>query len=77
MNFYADHVKAGTFAVYNNATTLKHWKAPCNEFDGSSDAVKFPAEIQPNQTLLFYTKSMCRAIPMVSVFSVVGISYFI
>lgn len=68
MNIYADHLRAGTFAAYNSETKLKQWKAPCNKFDGASDAVKFPAEIQPNQSLSFFMKSMCRAVPMVSVF---------
>lgn len=57
---------AGVFATYNGLSYLPQWpSSPCNKLAGSSDGMKFPSLIQPNQTLWFFRKSVGRAIPMV------------
>ncbi|XP_065217044.1 scavenger receptor class B member 1-like isoform X2 [Planococcus citri] len=56
---------SGILATYNRSPTLPQWEAPCNKVEGSSDGTKFPTNIKPNETLWFFRKSMCRAVPMV------------
>lgn len=57
---------SGILATYNRSPYLPQWDAPCNKVEGSSDGTKFQTNITPNETLWFFRKSMCRAVPMVS-----------
>lgn len=57
---------AGVFATYNRLPYLSQWpSAPCNKVEGASDGGKFPTNIEPNETLWFFSPSMGRAMPMV------------
>lgn len=63
-----DPRKAGVFENYNGLPHLPQWEeAPCNTVQGASDGSKFPSFIKKNDTLWFFRKSLCRAIPMVRV----------
>ena len=55
----------GLVDTYNGATKIPQWDSPCGDISGSSDGTKFPGYIKPNDTLLFFRKSMCRAKAMV------------
>lgn len=61
-----DLAKAGLLATYNRSPKLPHWDLPCGQVNDSSDGTKFPSFIHPNDSLLFYRKSMCRSMPLVS-----------
>ncbi|KAK6644987.1 hypothetical protein RUM43_001263 [Polyplax serrata] len=60
-----DLAKAGLLATYNRSPKLPHWDLPCGQVNDSSDGTKFPSFIHPNDSLLFYRKSMCRSMPLV------------
>ncbi|XP_020280180.1 scavenger receptor class B member 1-like isoform X2 [Pseudomyrmex gracilis] len=53
--------KTGLIDKYNGDVNLPQWTGKCANVHGASDAVKFPSYIQPNDTLLFYRKSLCRS----------------
>ncbi|XP_049767378.1 scavenger receptor class B member 1-like [Schistocerca cancellata] len=58
--------KAGLIDTYRGSQHLPHWHGDhCSSVVGASDASKFPSLINPNDTLLMYRKSVCRAMPMV------------
>jgi hypothetical protein len=58
--------KAGLIDTYRRLPRLPHWEGEhCSRVRGTSDATKFPSLIQPNDTVYFYRKSVCRAMPMV------------
>lgn len=57
----------GLFENYNGLPYLPQWNgAPCNLVQHASDGAKFPSLVKPNDTLLFFRKSLCRSMPMVS-----------
>lgn len=58
--------KTGLMDTYNGSPKIPQWDSPCGNINGSSDGTKFPSKIQPNETLLFFRKSMCRAKPLVN-----------
>ncbi|KAL1502115.1 hypothetical protein ABEB36_007307 [Hypothenemus hampei] len=57
----------GLLDTYNGAKKIPQWDSPCGDIDGASDGTKFPGNIQPNDRLLFFRKSMCRAKELVHV----------
>lgn len=57
--------KTGLLATYNRSPKLPQWEAPCGLVKDASDGTKFPSFIKPNDTLLFFRKSLCRAVPVV------------
>ncbi|KAI5726661.1 hypothetical protein M8J76_006424 [Diaphorina citri] len=59
-----DLKKAGLFATYNRRPFLPQWDLPCGNVDGASDGTKFPTKIKKDDQLLFFRKSLCRAVPM-------------
>ncbi|KAL2751404.1 scavenger receptor class B member 1-like isoform X1 [Vespula maculifrons] len=54
----------GLIDKYNGNVDLPHWKGKCANIHGASDGTKFPTYIQPNDTLLFFRKSLCRSAHM-------------
>ncbi|XP_047363879.1 scavenger receptor class B member 1-like isoform X2 [Vespa velutina] len=54
----------GLIDKYNGNVNLPHWKGRCANIHGASDGTKFPTYIQPNDTLLFFRKSLCRSAHM-------------
>ncbi|XP_046683600.1 scavenger receptor class B member 1-like isoform X1 [Homalodisca vitripennis] len=59
---------SGLFENYNRRPYLPQWDgAPCNAVSRASDGTKFPSLIKPNDTLLFFRKSLCRSMPLVRV----------
>lgn len=56
----------GLIEKYRGSTRIPQWDSPCGDVSGSSDGTKFPSYIKPNDTLLFFRKSMCRAKALVS-----------
>ncbi|XP_050438668.1 scavenger receptor class B member 1-like isoform X2 [Adelges cooleyi] len=57
--------KSGIIENYNRNPYLPQWAPPCNVVTGASDGTKFPSMMKPNDTPLFFRKSLCRAMPMV------------
>lgn len=56
--------KAGLIDTYRRLPRLPHWQGQhCSRVREASDATKFPSLIQPNDTIYFYRKSVCRAMP--------------
>ncbi|KZC10319.1 PREDICTED: scavenger receptor class B member 1-like [Dufourea novaeangliae] len=51
----------GLIDKYNGNVNLPQWTGKCANVNGASDAVKFPSYIQPNDTIFFYRKSLCRS----------------
>lgn len=63
-----DVSKSGTIENYNNRPYLPQWPAaPCNKVKGASDGTKFPSVSENGTQLMFFRKSLCRAIPMVCI----------
>ena len=59
---------SGLIDTYRRLPKLPHWHGEhCSRVRGASDATKFPSLIQPNDTIYFYRKSVCRAMPTVRV----------
>ncbi|KAJ1527733.1 hypothetical protein ONE63_007690 [Megalurothrips usitatus] len=65
---------SGLIDKYNGYPYLPHWRreegdgpTTCSNVHKASDGSKFESYIQPNQTLSFFRKSMCRTMPMVKV----------
>lgn len=57
---------SGLYATYRGKKDLPHWKGDyCSNIEMASDGVKFPSFIQPNDSLKFFRKSMCRPINLV------------
>lgn len=56
----------GSIEKYNGAEDLPQWSGKCANVKGSSDGAKFPSFIEPNDTLKFFRKSLCRSEAMVS-----------
>lgn len=51
----------GLIDKYNGDVNLPQWTGKCANVHGASDGVKFPSYIMPNDTLLFFRKSLCRS----------------
>lgn len=63
-----DVSKSGTIENYNRRPYLPQWPAaPCNKVSGASDGTKFPSASENGTQMMFFRKSLCRAIPMVRV----------
>ncbi|KAK4878304.1 hypothetical protein RN001_010810 [Aquatica leii] len=62
-----DISKTGLLDTYRGSTSLSQWSGVCGNINKASDGTKFPGDIKPNDTLLFFRKSMCRALTMVRV----------
>ncbi|XP_032672792.1 scavenger receptor class B member 1-like isoform X2 [Odontomachus brunneus] len=56
---------SGLVEKYNGNVDLPHWTGKCANVNGSSDGSKFPSFIQPNDTILFFRRSLCRSARMV------------
>lgn len=61
--------KAGLIDTYRGSTQLPQWKDRCGNINKASDGTKFPSYIKPDDQLLFFRKSMCRAQNLVSIHS--------
>ncbi|XP_043272835.1 scavenger receptor class B member 1-like isoform X2 [Venturia canescens] len=62
----ADDVRmTGLIDKYNGDVNLPQWTGNCANVQGASDGAKFPSYIEPNDTLLFFRKSLCRSASMV------------
>lgn len=57
----------GLIDKYNGDVNLPQWTGKCANVHGASDGVKFPSYIMPNDTLLFFRKSLCRSERLVRV----------
>ncbi|XP_060533282.1 scavenger receptor class B member 1 isoform X2 [Cylas formicarius] len=57
----------GLLDKYNGQIRIPQWESPCGDVTGASDGTKFPGNIQPDEKLLFFRKSMCRAKELVRV----------
>ncbi|XP_049824965.1 scavenger receptor class B member 1 isoform X2 [Aethina tumida] len=58
---------SGLLDTYSGSTKIPQWDSPCGDVKYASDATKFNSFIKPNDTLLFFRKSMCRAKKLVRV----------
>ncbi|XP_012221741.2 scavenger receptor class B member 1 isoform X2 [Linepithema humile] len=56
---------SGLIDKYNGDVNLPQWTGTCANVHGASDGVKFPSYIKPNDTLLFFRKSLCRSERMI------------
>lgn len=56
----------GQIDTYNGAKKIPQWDSPCGDISGASDGTKFPGYLKPNDTLLFFRKSLCRSKELVS-----------
>lgn len=64
-----DESISGLYDTYRGSTDLQQWSgAHCSNINKASDGTKFKSFIEPNETLLFFRKSMCRPSRMVSLF---------
>lgn len=57
----------GLIDTYNGDVNLSQWTGKCANVQGASDGAKFPSYIQPNDTLLFFRKSLCRSARLVRI----------
>jgi len=55
----------GLIEKYNGDVNLPQWTGKCANVQGASDGVKFSSYIKPNDTILFYRKSLCRSARLV------------
>lgn len=64
-----DATKSGLLDTYRGSPDLPQWAGDshCSNIRGASDGTKFPSYIQPNDSLLFFRKSMCRSQWLVSI----------
>ncbi|CAK9816237.1 Scavenger receptor class B member 1 [Anthophora quadrimaculata] len=56
-----DFRRTGLIDKYNGDVNLPQWTGKCANVNGASDGVKFSSYIQPNDTVLFFRKSLCRS----------------
>lgn len=56
----------GLIEKYNGNENLPQWTGKCANVSGSSDGAKFQSYIQPNDTLKFFRRSLCRSERLVS-----------
>ncbi|XP_018054991.1 PREDICTED: scavenger receptor class B member 1-like isoform X2 [Atta colombica] len=57
----------GLIDKYNGDVNLPQWTGKCANVQGASDGVKFPSYIEPNDTILFFRKSLCRSARLVRI----------
>lgn len=58
---------AGLVDTWRGSRSLPQWgDTPCAQIHKVSDGSKFPGNLKPNDTILFYRKSLCRAASMVN-----------
>ncbi|XP_070140391.1 scavenger receptor class B member 1 isoform X2 [Drosophila kikkawai] len=58
-----DPALSGLYATYRGEKTLPQWEGQhCSNIEYASDGTKFKSFIQPNETVKFFRKSMCRPI---------------
>lgn len=58
--------KSGLYDTYRGSQNLPHWDEDfCSNVTGASDGTKFESFIEPNDTVKFFRKSLCRPIHMV------------
>ncbi|XP_028136382.1 scavenger receptor class B member 1-like isoform X2 [Diabrotica virgifera virgifera] len=57
----------GLIEKYRGETKLPQWDSPCGDITGASDGTKFKGYTKPNDTHLFFRKSMCRAKKLIRV----------
>ncbi|XP_025830984.1 scavenger receptor class B member 1 isoform X2 [Agrilus planipennis] len=55
-----DVTKAGLIDKYRGETKIPQWDNPCGNIQNASDGTKFKGNLKPNETILFFRKSMCR-----------------
>ncbi|XP_076389176.1 scavenger receptor class B member 1 isoform X2 [Megachile rotundata] len=53
--------RTGLIEKYNGDVNLPQWTGKCANVNQASDGVKFPSYLRPNETVLFYRKSLCRS----------------
>lgn len=64
-----DSSAAGLIDTYRGSKNLRQWHEPhCSNIHMASDGTKYKSFIEPNDTLLFFRKSMCRAQRMVRIY---------
>ncbi|XP_011063959.1 PREDICTED: scavenger receptor class B member 1 isoform X2 [Acromyrmex echinatior] len=57
----------GLIDKYKGDVNLPQWTGKCANVQGASDGVKFPSYIEPNDTILFFRKSLCRSARLVRI----------
>lgn len=60
-----DISQSGLLETYRGSTHLPQWEGYCGSIQNASDGTKFRGGVTPNDTQIFYRKSLCRAKPMV------------
>jgi hypothetical protein len=64
---------SGLIDTYRRLPRLPHWHGEhCSNVKGASDATKFPSLIQRDDTVYFYRKSVCRAMPTVCIIDILS-----
>lgn len=58
--------QTGLIEKFNGNVNLPQWTGKCANVKGASDGSKFANYIKPNDTILFFRKSLCRSALMVS-----------
>ncbi|XP_034182926.1 scavenger receptor class B member 1 isoform X1 [Osmia lignaria lignaria] len=53
--------ETGLIEKYNGDYNLPQWTGKCANVNHASDGVKFPSYLEPNDTVLFFRKSLCRS----------------
>ncbi|KAF3428525.1 hypothetical protein E2986_04366 [Frieseomelitta varia] len=53
--------QTGLIEKFNGNVNLPQWTGKCANVKGASDGSKFASYIQPNDTILFFRKSLCRS----------------
>lgn len=59
---------AGLIDTYRGSTDLPQWNGKhCSNVQYASDGTKFKGNVQGNESILFFRKSLCRAAPLIPV----------
>lgn len=61
--------RTGLIEKYNGDVNLPQWTGKCANVKGASDGAKYANYIEPNDTVLFFRKSLCRSATLVSCIS--------
>lgn len=61
----SDIRQTGLIDTYKGSKNLPQWTGQCANVNRASDGAKFPSYIEPNDTVLFFRKSLCRSAEMV------------
>ncbi|XP_050587850.1 scavenger receptor class B member 1-like isoform X1 [Bombus affinis] len=56
--------RTGLIEKYNGDVNLPQWTGKCANVKGASDGAKYANYIEPNDTVLFFRKSLCRSATM-------------